>query len=671
MAAREAEDEKQEKPRPRCHGGRTVPRRAARNFAVQRACATFARLMRRARSVFLLGLVGALGALGALGVALRRSSSPGPAGSAGQTPPDSVVAGGPDGGPRSEATKWAGRTLELPTGVPVAVSCWEARQIVGQARSRLASEPGPVDPRKLADATVDWLDPHGLWSASPDAPLATFLRKHDKELVREIEAPIGTGGCPLFDEAGTLIAQWVTALATILDDASRHAQPMTKQEALQLASEPAFEDQAVRRSARDLAHDLGRTIGAVGLSFGDPVRSFTAAARERFVPSLSPAGWSRALLAAALRAYLPQIDPHGGWAPLDEETSLYEVDLEAFPPPRLWDRMARTALGVRIESGAASPLLDRDVVLSVGQIALGGLSVEQAEQVAIFDNALPLQKRSVVVLRQGDDAPRSLDVSSPGDPTAETESGELPVERIAYADGDALVVEIGDVPDDLGDLLAVTIAKARAAGPPVGIILDLRGNGGGSTDGADAALGLFLPGAPLFPMKRRDGVIETERATEPPETDRWPGPVAALVDADTASAAEMIAGALSSYRRGVVAGQRTYGKGCAQEYMDDEVRAGVLRLTTLVYALPDGSPVQRVGLQPTVFLGSRHGVEREATLAHAMPVWRGPDVRDHDRVREVPWPAHRGRVGPCRDDSICRTLHALGAPRGVASRGRR
>jgi carboxyl-terminal processing protease len=220
-------------------------------------------------------------------------------------------------------------------------------------------------------------------------------------------------------------------------------------------------------------------------------------------------------------------------------------------------------------------------------------------------------------------------------------------------------------------LLAVTIAKARATRPPSGIVLDLRGNGGGSTDGASAALGLFLPGAPLFPMKRRDGVIETERASEPPETDRWAGPVAALVDADTASAAEMIAGALSSYRRGVVAGHRTYGKGCAQEYMDDDVRSGVLRLTTLIYALPDGSPVQRVGLRPALLLGPRPAAEREAALAHAMPAWHGPDVRDRDRVHDVPWPAHRGRVGPCRDDAVCRTLHALGAPRGVASRGRR
>jgi carboxyl-terminal processing protease len=242
---------------------------------------------------------------------------------------------------------------------------------------------------------------------------------------------------------------------------------------------------------------------------------------------------------------------------------------------------------------------------------------------------------------------------------------------VPYGEGEALVIEIGDVPDDLGELLAVTIARARTAKVPTGIVLDLRGNGGGSTDGANAALGIFLPGARLFPMRRRDGVIETERAPEPPETDRWQGPVATLVDGDTASAAEMIAGALASYRRGVIAGTRTYGKGCAQEYLDDDAQSGVLRLTTLVYALPDGTAVQRVGLLPGLFLGPKIATEREATLAHSLATWRGPDVRDRERIAEVPWPGHHGHLGPCRDEAICRALRALGAPRTAVARGRR
>ena len=68
------------------------------------------------------------------------------------------------------ADRLSGRTLRLPTGEPASMSCDAARRVVAQARAHLASEPDPVDPRALADGTVDWLDPHGLWSASPDAP---------------------------------------------------------------------------------------------------------------------------------------------------------------------------------------------------------------------------------------------------------------------------------------------------------------------------------------------------------------------------------------------------------------------------------------------------------------------------------------------------------------------
>lgn len=312
---------------------------------------------------------------------------------------------------------------------------------------------------------------------------------------------------------------------------------------------------------------------------------------------------------------------------------------------------------------------DRDLVLEVATVAAAGLSVEQLEQLAIFDDVDESTSRPVVVLRQGEAAPKFLEVGAPAD-DEKAEADTLPIDWVTYGDGHALIIEIGDVPDDLGDLLAATVARARATHVPRGIVLDLRGNGGGSTDGASAALGMFLPGAPLFPMRRRDGAIETERAPEPPETDRWAGPVAALVDGDTASAAEMIAGALGSYRRGVVAGRRTYGKGCAQEYIDDEAHVGVLRLTTLIYALPDGSPVQKVGLLPGLFLGPRPAVEREATLSHAMPTWRGPDVRDRQRIHDTPWPLHHGQVGPCRDETVCRTLRALGGPHAPVARGK-
>src|SRR5262249_16862226 len=153
-------------------------------------------------------------------------------------------------------------------------------------------------------------------------------------------------------------------------------------------------------------------------------------------------------------------------------------------------------------------------------------------------------------------------------------------------------------------------------------------------DGAVSTLGIFLPGATLFPMRRRDGSIEIERAPELPLEKRWSGPLAVLVDGDSASAAEMIAGAIASYHRGIVLGDRTYGKGCAQEYLDDDAHVGVLRLTTLLFALPDGAAVQKTGIVPNVHLSLPAVPEREAALGRALAPWKGEDVREKSLVRD-------------------------------------
>jgi carboxyl-terminal processing protease len=130
----------------------------------------------------------------------------------------------------------------------------------------------------------------------------------------------------------------------------------------------------------------------------------------------------------------------------------------------------------------------------------------------------------------------------------------------------------------------------------------------------------------------------------------------------------MIAGALAAYKRGPSVGTSTFGKGCAQEYVDDDAHTGVLRLTTLVYALPDGSPVQRVGLAPQIRFGftaqGNDTNEREAKLAHSAPPWRGPDLRDASLVHDdTTWPAHGGSVGPCKDPDVCKAMRLLVGPK--------
>ncbi len=555
--------------------------------------------------------------------------------------------------------------FRIPSGEPTALSCEEARTIVEQVRAGLAYAPDGVPTAAFATSAADWLDPHGLLSLAKDAPTARAMARAAPELIADIEGK-RRRSCESALAPGATLEQWSNELRDAFDRGRRSPGSVD----VKLAT---LEPLPPTGLAREVAFEIGRRVGAFEAVHGPEAKPFADEARRRFFPQLDKAGWAKVVLASAVRAYVPLVDPHGEWAPFDEESRIYEVDLASRPPSRLWGRAVPTAIGVRVTDSAAAPLMVDDVVLSVSRVATAGLPLEQVDQLgfATSDAKAPL---SAVVLRAG--AILTVELGKSDDAGAPAHAGgELPNERIAFGDGDVLIVEIKDVRDELGDDLAALIAteRDRSARKLSGVVLDLRGNGGGSTDGALGALSLFLPGAPLFAMKRRDGTIEIDRAPVPRERDRWAGPVATFVDGTTASAAEMIAGALAQYRRGPTVGTPTFGKGCAQEYVDDDAHAGVLRLTTLVYALPDGTPVQRVGLIPQIrFAFANHGDsssnEREAKLPHSAPPWRGPELRDMIAMKaaDSPWPSHGGAVGPCHDGEVCRALRTLSGPKRAA-----
>jgi carboxyl-terminal processing protease len=556
------------------------------------------------------------------------------------------------------------RPLKLPSGAPAILSCSSARSVIAQVRAKLAQPVATPSPSAFADATVDWLDPHGLWSAAPDAPAKTALRQHAAALLRELESPPGDPSpCDTARELAAVTESWVKELRTELDRAENGARHVSRDRAFSLASEGVFQDDPVTRPARELARDLGARVGAFERVYGDAAQA-PSAATSRFAPDFGLETWTGVILCAAVRAYVPLVDPHGQWAPLDEEWSLYAADPALDGEPRLWGRMMRTALGVRVQEDPAPPLISGDLVLSVGGVPTAGLSVEQIDQLSHLESVAGEHAREVVVLRRHEVAPRKVEVEIADD--ADEPAAELGTRRVPFGDGDVMVVNVPDVPDDLGEELEQVIA-ALADGPkqPLGLILDLRGNGGGSIDGAAGAIGVFLPGAPSFPLRRRGGEVEVEHADAPPRETQWHGPVAALVDGYTASAAEMIAGALATYRRGPLIGSRTFGKGCIQEYFDDRASVGVLRLTTMLFSLPDGSALQGVGITPNLLMPMQPTNERERVLSGSLQPWQGPDVRAKASIGGPDWPAHHARVGPCQDAILCAALSRLGSPAAI------
>src|SRR5258708_30469007 len=79
--------------------------------------------------------------------------------------------------------------FRVPSGRAPALTCEAARAIVAQARAQLGYAPDSVDATSLADAAADWLDPYGLWSVAPDAPLAASFDRHAADLLAALEGP--------------------------------------------------------------------------------------------------------------------------------------------------------------------------------------------------------------------------------------------------------------------------------------------------------------------------------------------------------------------------------------------------------------------------------------------------------------------------------------------------
>lgn len=185
--------------------------------------------------------------------------------------------------------------------------------------------------------------------------------------------------------------------------------------------------------------------------------------------------------------------------------------------------------------------------------------------------------------------------------TGEVEEMELTRARIAipgvpYAGfvADSIgYIRHNDFTDGCYDEMRAAVERLRADGRLKGLILDYRDNGGGSVPEAIKILSMFLPkGTEVLTMKGR-----TERSMHTYATESNPVlpdvPMVVLINGNTASASEIVSGALQDTDRAVLMGQRSYGKGLVQTLVPLGYNA-YLKLTTAKYYIPSGRCVQRI-----------------------------------------------------------------------------
>jgi len=145
-----------------------------------------------------------------------------------------------------------------------------------------------------------------------------------------------------------------------------------------------------------------------------------------------------------------------------------------------------------------------------------------------------------------------------------------------------------------------------------GLVIDLRGNGGGHLTEATALSGLFINNGPVVQLRNANGRISRLDDPDPRSHVAYNGPLAVLVDRYSASASEIFAAAIQDYERGVIVGQQTFGKGTVQnlysldQYLRPEGDKGYGQLTLTIgkYYRVTGESTQHRGVDPDIELPS-------------------------------------------------------------------
>lgn len=342
----------------------------------------------------------------------------------------------------------------------------------------------------------------------------------------------------------------------------------------------------------------------------DDLRTFTDVfnqVRKNFVEELD----DHELMNAAIRGMLSELDPHSSFMEADDYRQL---DNDA--------RGRYSGIGVEIsiqnkqarvvyvmDGGAADEagVIAGDVITSIDQVELRGQNLRMAvdklrgEVGTMVEITVKHENGEVSVLKLERDY---VEVSSVFSRPVDEDYGYFQVTHFTRKSADELLEQIEYMLDN-------------REGPLKGIVLDLRSNSGGVLNSAVTMADGFLDSG-LIVSTRGRAENQLEYTAKP---GQWLEgvPIVVLVDAGSASASEVLAGALQDHDRALIVGEKTFGKGSVQSVLSLRNGSGI-RLTTSRYYTPNGRSIQAEGIHPDVEITDMQEVEngekskREADL---------------------------------------------------------
>ncbi len=332
--------------------------------------------------------------------------------------------------------------------------------------------------------------------------------------------------------------------------------------------------------------------------------------KDNYVEEVS----DKELLENAIRGMLTGLDPHSTY-----------LDKEAFRELRVGTTGEFGGLGivVGLEDGfvkVISPIDDTpaqragikagDLIIRLDGKTVKGMSLDDAVKIM---RGRPGTSIQLLVVRTGKDKPLDIKVTrdkirvqSVKNRTLEKGFGYVRVSQFQERSSSDLKKQISKL-------------KKENGGKLKGIVLDLRNNPGGLLDSAVEISDIFITKGPIVSVKGRNEDNEIVHSAKP--DDMLDGaPIVVLVNGGSASASEIVAGALQDHKRAIIMGTKTFGKGSVQTVVPLGNNTAI-KLTTARYYTPSGRSIQAKGIEPDIVIAnlkvSDNGKESVALVKEA------------------------------------------------------
>lgn len=359
------------------------------------------------------------------------------------------------------------------------------------------------------------------------------------------------------------------------------------------------------------------------------------------------------LMSAAIRGLLADLDPHSAYLDQEASAALTEMaegeygglGLEIIQRP---DRSLTVIAPIDDTPAARAGIQPGDVITAMDGEVITADSVDAAIESMRGD---PGTQITLTIIREGVAEPLQVQLTR--------EIIRVNSARIEVLDKDYLYLRIATFQADTGmevsKRLDTLIAQRGSAFK--GLVLDLRSNPGGLLNAAVDVADVFLDRGLIVSTRGRLPYATNEYSAH--RGDALDGaPIVLLIDAGSASAAEVLAGALRDHKRAVIMGTRSFGKGSVQTVLPLD-NGDSIKLTTARYYTPNGTSIQATGIVPDIELLENATVKTEEVQA---PTIREANLPGHLRAETLPVEAD-GKATVADDYAVGEALNLL---RGLA-----